>query len=135
MIRSISRQAASFVVVGGMGFIVDGGILTLLNSVYEFELLPSRLVSFSVAVTVTWLLNRKRTFADRKDPRMVREWSRYAAVNSMGALLNLGIFFWLLHRFSTLNDAPLIPLAIAASVALVFNFLASRHVAFRYRQT
>jgi len=65
----------------------------------------------------------------------MREWVRYAAVNGLGALLNLGIFFWLLHQFSVLANAPLIPLAIAASIALVFNFLASRQIAFRYPQT
>ena len=132
MIQAIGRQAASFIIVGGLGFIVDASILTFLNSVYKIELLPARLVSFSVAVTVTWLLNRRRTFADRKDHRKVREWSRYAAVNGVGALLNLGIFFWLLHRFSALNDVPLVPLAIAASVAMVFNFIASRQLAFPY---
>lgn len=135
MSHSIARQASSFIVVGCIGFVVDGGILTVLNSVYNVELLQARMASFSVAVTVTWFLNRMRTFADRKDQRMVREWSRYAAVNGVGALLNLGIFFWLLHQFNVLNSAPLIPLAIAASVALVFNFLASRQVAFRHPQT
>jgi putative flippase GtrA len=135
MVQTIGRQAASFVGVGTVGFAVDGGILTLLNSLYDIELLPARMTSFSVAVTVTWGLNRARTFADRKDQRMVREWGRYAAVNSIGALLNLGIFFWLLRRFSIFEDTPLIPLAIAASVALVFNFVASRQVAFRYPQT
>ena len=135
MKHSISWQASNFVVVGCIGFIVDGGILTVLNSVYDIDLLRARMVSFSVAVTITWLLNRRRTFADRKDHRVVREWVRYAAVNGLGALLNLGIFFWLLHQFSVLANAPLIPLAIAASIALVFNFLASRQIAFRYPQT
>jgi putative flippase GtrA len=135
MKHSISWQASNFVVVGCIGFIVDGGILTVLNSVYDIGLLQARMVSFSVAVTITWLLNRTRTFADRKDHRMVREWIRYAAVNCLGAFLNLGIFFWLLHQFSVLANAPLIPLAIAASIALVFNFLASRQIAFRYPQT
>jgi putative flippase GtrA len=135
MSQSILRQASRFVAVGCVGFVVDGGILTILNSIFGFALLQARLVSFSVAVTVTWILNRQQTFADRKDHRVVREWSRYAAVNALGALLNLGIFFWLLHQFKVLNNAPLVPLAIAALVALVFNFIASRQIAFRYPQT
>ena len=132
MTTTIGRQATSFILVGSLGFVVDGGILTLLNSAYDVQLLPARLVSFSVAVTVTWLLNRRRTFADRKDHRMAREWGRYAAVNGVGALMNLGIFFWLLSRFSAMQQVPLVPLAIAATVALVFNFFASRQLAFRY---
>lgn len=133
--RSTGRQASSFAMIGGIGFIVDGGILTILNSFFEVELLPARLVSFSAAVTTTWLLNRHRTFADRKEPRLVREWSRYAAVNGIGALLNMGIFFWLVARYEMLAEVPLVPLGIAASVALIFNFFASKYVVFRYPQT
>lgn len=131
---STGRQASSFAIIGGIGFIVDGGILTFLNSVYGVELLPARLVSFSAAVTTTWLLNRNRTFADRKETRLIREWGRYAAVNSIGSLLNMGIFFWLVERYKMLAEVPLVPLGIAASVALIFNFFASKYIVFRYPQ-
>ncbi len=134
MIRSNGRQACNFAIIGGIGFIVDGGFLTLLNSVFEFDLIPSRLASFSVAVTVTWFLNRRKTFADRKDSRAAHEWGRYAIVNSIGAFLNMGIFFWLVHHYNPLAKIPLVPLAIAASIALTFNFFASKHIAFRHQQ-
>ena len=135
MNRGTTWQARSFVVIGAIGFCVDGGALTLLNSVYGLELVPARLVSFTAAVTVTWLLNRLRTFADRADPRRVREWSRYAFVNGIGAALNMAIFFWLIAHYEQLARVPLVPLAIAASVALIFNFFASKHVAFRHQQS
>lgn len=134
MTQSTGRQAGSFVIVGGIGFVVDGGILTFLNSIYGLDLLQSRIVSFSVAVTVTWFLNRQQTFADRKDRRAAREWGRYAIVNSVGALLNIVIFFWLVHRYISLAGMPLVPLAFAASFALIFNFFASKHIAFRRHQ-
>jgi putative flippase GtrA len=124
------RQAGSFAVIGGIGFVVDGGILTILNSVYDVALLSARLVSFSAAVTTTWYLNRRRTFADRKNEKVVSEWGRYAAVNSIGSILNMGIFFWLIAQNDALARMPLIPLGIAASVALVFNFIASKYVVF-----
>lgn len=133
--RSTARQARSFAVVGAIGFVVDGGLLTLLYEVFAVQLLNARLVSFSAAVTTTWLLNRQRTFADRKKSPAVHEWSRYAVVNSAGALLNMGIFFGLINRFSALSSMPLVPLAIAASIALAFNFFASKHLAFRYPRT
>ncbi len=129
------RQAGSFALIGGIGFVVDGGILTVLNSVYGIELLPARIVSFSAAVTTTWFLNRQRTFADSKDTRVVSEWSRYAAVNSIGSVLNMGIFFWLIAQYEVLARIPLIPLGIAASVALVFNFIASKYIVFRQHQS
>lgn len=135
MMQSTGWQAGSFAIIGGIGFVVDGGILTLLNSIYGLDLLQSRLGSFSAAVTVTWFLNRQQTFADRKDRRVAREWGRYAIVNSVGALLNMAIFFWLVHRYSSFARMPLVPLAFASSIALVFNFFASKHIAFRLKQT
>ena len=134
MKQSTGWQARNFALIGGIGFVVDGGILTMLNSIFGFDLLASRLASFSVAVTITWILNRRRTFAEQRDTRAAREWGRYAIVNSVGALLNIGIFFWLVHRYSSLAEMPLVPLAIAASIALVFNFFASKHFAFRPQQ-
>lgn len=51
-----------FATVGAVGFVVDGGILTLMMSRGHapFE---SRLVSFTFAVTATWALNRTWTFS------------------------------------------------------------------------
>lgn len=134
MTRSTGVQAAKFTVIGGIGFIVDGGIMTILNSLYEIDLLPARICSFSVAVTVTWYLNRRQTFVDRASKRAASEWGRYAAINSVGALLNMGIFFWLIDRFPSLREFPLLPLAAASAVALVLNFFASKHIAFKRQQ-
>ena len=124
------HQAVSFALIGAIGFLVDGGVLTVLNSVFGLDLFRSRLVSFSIAVTVTWALNRWRTFADRKDRRAAREWGRYAIVNGLGALLNMAIFFWLIQHYAWAASQPLLPLAIAAAIALNFNFFASKYVAF-----
>ncbi|MHB1529456.1 MAG: GtrA family protein [Acidiferrobacteraceae bacterium] len=127
----ISRQVLHFSVVGGVGFLVDGGILTLLHSGFGRSLLLSRLCSFSVAVTVTWGLNRRYTFPEHRDPRAGAEWRRYAAVNGVGAFINLGFFFALVNHYPGLAARPLVPLALAALVALGFNFVGSKHLAFR----
>lgn len=129
------EQATRFAIIGGIGFVVDGGILTVLNSLFGLNPLLARALSFPIAVTVTWYLNRHRTFSERKSRRAAFEWSRYAALNGIGALLNLGVFFWLINRFNTLADTPLLPLAMGASIALVFNFLTAKHLVFRHQQT
>lgn len=131
MNQTTREQSRKFAIIGAIGFVVDGGILTVLNSVYGVDLLFSRLASYSVAVTVTWYLNRHQTFSENKDRRAALEWGRYAAVNSIGALLNMSIFFSLVHQFQRMAEMPLLPLAIAASIALIFNFLTSKHIVFR----
>ena len=132
MAGATMTQAGRFAAIGAIGFVFDGGILTVLDSVYGINLFYARLVSFSVAVTVTWYLNRHLTFVGGARNRPGREWGRYAVVQSIGALLNMGIFFWLIIAFEALAEWPVIPLAFAASIALIFNFFGSRHIAFRH---
>ena len=128
---TLAEQASRFVIVGAIGFVVDGGILTLLYHGFDVKLLDARLVSFAAAVTITWYLNRRHTFAASKADNAIDEWWRYTLVNSVGALINLGLFLWLVYRFAILAAWPIVPLAMAATVALIFNFFASKHVAFR----
>jgi putative flippase GtrA len=132
--ESLGRQAGSFAVIGALGFLVDAGILTALNSLLDIDLFRARLASFSAAVTVTWLLNRYHTFANRQSNRATAEWARYALVNGFGALLNLAVFFWLIRRYPGLAGWPVLPLSIAAGIALIFNFVASRQLVFTLRK-
>lgn len=125
--QSVPLRFGLFLIIGAIGFVVDAGILLFLHEVREVGVYLSRCISFPVAMTVTWILNRLFTFADTKTAGRGREWGRYAAVNGAGALLNLAIFFLLVSNVTALQEAVLIPLAIAASVALIFNFLGSRH--------
>ena len=56
-------QFITFCIVGGIGFLVDAGILGLLVHGFGADPLLSRLLSFPCAMTVTWYLNRRVTFS------------------------------------------------------------------------
>lgn len=49
-----------FIVVGGLGFVIDGGLLMLLLA-SGVDVLPASLFSFLCAVSATWLFNRTWT--------------------------------------------------------------------------
>lgn len=125
--QSIKLRFGQFLFVGAIGFIVDAGLLLFFHELVELNVYLSRCISFPVAMTTTWLLNRLLTFSDSKSAGRSREWGRYAAITTIGALLNLAIFFLLVTFVAALRDAVLLPLAMAAAVALVFNFLGSRY--------
>ena len=127
----MTRQFLSFGVVGTIGFLVDAGVLIIASNYLGLELFFSRLLSFSVAVTVTWYLNRRHTFANQGDRHAINEWVYYSALNSVGALINLSIFMWLVIQYEYLHENPIVPLAIASAIAMVFNFLMSRFVVFQ----
>ncbi|MEM1175288.1 MAG: GtrA family protein [Pseudomonadota bacterium] len=130
---SLKTRLSEFTLVGAVGFVTDGGLLVLLHDVYGINPYASRCVSFPVAMTVTWLLNRWLTFADRKDSRAASELGRYAVVAVCGALLNMLIFFALVRYFSFMSEIVLLPFAIASGIALVFNFLGSQHFVFTHQ--
>jgi putative flippase GtrA len=126
-------QFLRFACVGAVGFAVDGGILTSLMRM-GWEPLPARLVSFSVAVVTTWLLNKAWTFASAA-PRARGGGMRYAGVQIIGALINLAIFTLLIAVSPASRQVPWVPLAMAALAALVFNYLATRHLVFTPAET
>jgi len=119
-----------FGLVGALGFVVDAGVMQLLVSFAGVGAIEARAVSIPTAVFATWLLNRSFTFgktADAALPSLVR----YAAVSAGGATINFLVYTALVLASSTLEARPMIPLAIASIVALVFNYLGSKHFAFR----
>lgn len=94
----------------------------------------ARAISFSTAVTVTWYVNRRWVF-ERMTVRMSgREYASYLLVQIIGAAINLSVFIAAIEFVPSLAKLPVIPLALGAAVALVFNFSASSKFVFSKRQ-
>ena len=119
-----------FLLVGAVGFGIDGGLLSWLLG-QGWPIVQARSVSFLAAVSVTWWLNRTWTFRDPHKSTPRREYLLYFVTQVGGALINLLVFFALVHAFETLRLMPLIPLAAGAVVAVAFNYSISRLVVFR----
>lgn len=119
------RKFLLFGLVGSVGFIVDAVVLTTLTVESHWGVIPSRLVSFSTATIVTWILNRWYTFSSPKTSVLTRkmEYFSYFVVQAVGAGLNLLIFLCLITWIPMLHQMLVIPLAVGALVAMVFNFL------------
>lgn len=58
----MSSSLVMYIVVGAIGFVIDGGIMTALHGVLTWSPMAARGVSFPVAVSATWMLNRHWTF-------------------------------------------------------------------------
>ena len=125
-----ARRFFRFLVVGGVGFCIDGGLLTVLLK-SDWVIMSSRSLSFLSAVTFTWLLNRLWTFEPNRYTGVHREYAAYIATNVIGALLNLVVFFALIQMYPPLQETPLVPLAFGAAVSLVFNYTTSKKYVFK----
>lgn len=120
----------AFAAVGFFGFLTEAVVLTSLVRHAGFGLYVGRAISFIIAVSLTWLLNRTWTFRDRASGARKAEYLRYACVQSFGALLNLMVYV-LIVEVTGPAIHPVVPLAGGAAVALGFNFLGARFIVFR----
>ena len=117
------RTFPGFIVVGGIGFVVDGTLLSILVHLFDWPHLQARMVSFATAVTVTWLCNRRWVFAATDDG--TREYGAYFGVQVVGAAINLGTYALVIALVPTLARLPVLPLAAGAALAMVFNYSAA----------
>ena len=121
------RQVLKFGAVGGIVFVVDGGILTVLHAVTDWGALWPRVISFPVALSVTWYLNRIWTFSDRKSGRKAAEYTRYAIVQGSGIAVNFGVYAACLWAWpNIMQPRPILALAIASAVAMFVNYFGAR---------
>jgi putative flippase GtrA len=120
-----------FACIGGVGFLTDASVLTLLVTGWGIDLYRARCVSFAIASVLTWGLNRRFTFSPTAGKSLGVEYLRYMAVQCGGALANLGVFMALVHAFTWFARIPVLALAVGAAAGLLVNFAGSKSWVFR----
>jgi putative flippase GtrA len=121
----VTPRFRSFIAVGAVGFLVDAGLLAALTHGAGWSPWLARVPSFLTAVTATWLLNRRTTFAGRGRQSRSLEAIGYGTIQVCGALINLAVFGTCLALFPRLEALPLLPFAAGAGVAMLFNYVAA----------
>ncbi|MEO8536319.1 MAG: GtrA family protein [Betaproteobacteria bacterium] len=120
-----SIRLLRFALVGAVGFVVDAGVLTAMLGSVTPSVYAARAVSFSVAVLVTWLLNRRFVFGPTQRQHAGAEYLRYLVTQVIGALTNLAVFFTLVAAFPVLTGRPVVPLAAGAVLGAIVNYWGS----------
>ncbi len=130
MRSELVSQMMRFGVVGGVGFIVDGGLLWALIS---FDMNPylARALSFPVAVVATWILNRNWTFRATRDASKEGQFRRYFGVQIFGSLANYLIYSAVIGLFGTASITIFVGFALGSFVGSFMNFFGVRLLAFR----
>jgi len=131
-IRTETSRFARYCGVGALGFLIDAGFLLWLIEYLALDPYLARVFSILLALTMTWAMHRTWTFASA-NPDRLGEWSRFAVVNGAGSVLNYSVYSAIL--LSLPGTAPLAALAAGSVLALLANFLGSRHWAFRTEKT
>ncbi len=114
-----------FLLVGGLGFVVDAG-LTLLLIRIGWAPETARIPAIATAMLFTWLANRLFTFRVAHKGS-VGELARYVAVALGAACFNYLVYRLLLSQ----GLQPLPAIVVATAAQAVLSFLAYRHLVFR----
>ena len=113
------------------GFIVDAGIVALITQKFGLGPIVAQVIAFSVAVTVTWLVNRHWTFAEHASEKWLYEWTRYVAANSIGAVVNNSVYAILVLTIILFSKNPVLAVAAGSMAGMGFNYASSRLMVFK----
>ena len=99
--------------------------------IFGVGLILAGILSFFVAGTSNWFLNRMWTFRGASKGRVHYEWLRYLATNAAGFVLNRGVYIALIATSTLCNLHPVLALAAGSIAGLGVNFMMSRRIVFR----
>jgi dolichyl-phosphate beta-glucosyltransferase len=121
------RTFIKYCVVGSLVTGVDFAVFVLCFYQFRFGSVAAKLVAFTGAVTVSYLLNRTWTFRNR-NRKVAQQVSKFLTVSVVGAVLSsIGIYI----QIDVLTVHPLIANGITSGLVLTWNFLANKHWTFR----
>jgi putative flippase GtrA len=123
-------QLLRFSIVGAAGFLVDAGTLDL-ALLAGADFYSGRLVSYLCAVTFTWAVNRRFTFRQRSEQRLLAEWFRFLISQIAGASVNLGVYAALVRTTAWGAAHPLVAVGVGSLAGLLVNFAAARRYVFK----
>lgn len=129
MHRDIRAQFMSFAMVGVAGFLVDSGTLYVAMALGAGHY-SGRVISYLVAATSTWALNRRFTFHGQHDANWFAEWARFLAANAAGGLVNYSVYALLVASSPLVAAQPVLGVAAGSISGLMVNFTLSRWVVF-----
>ena len=123
------QRFTRFLAVGGLGTLLDLGLLTVLK-LSGFPTLAANSLSFSAGVVNNFILNRRWTFADASPLPWTSQLTRFGSVSLIGLALNNAIMLLLEAPLGSLTGHPewgYLPAKVIATGLVVFwNYFANR---------
>jgi putative flippase GtrA len=125
----VGVQFLKFTAVGAFGLVVDTATVYGLRG--ALGLYGAGLVSYVVAASANWVLNRCWTFRGRGGGPAHRQWMRFLAANLLGFVLNRGTYALLVTFVPLCAAQPVFATSAGAAAGLLVNFTLSRAIVFR----
>lgn len=128
----LEKDFVRFCVVGGLGFVINFAILTVLYKVLNAPLFVSQLIAAEVSLFNNFLLHHHWTYKKNNSVKSLRRLvvefhaTSWVAIVGSAALVSFGVHVLNLHYFESL--------VISSVVALGWNFFWSKYVIWKHHE-
>jgi dolichol-phosphate mannosyltransferase len=126
----VLSEIFQYALVGLSGLAVDLLAFSLLYRLVLVHHLASRAVSFVVAATWNWALNRRITFEGARSRARLPQWAGFLLVSAVGFLLNWGVYYLLTTYSAFFLSAKELALVAGVVAGFAFNYLGARLLVF-----
>lgn len=125
-------QLIRFGLVGIIGFVVDTTALYLGVIFFQINPYEGRLLSYCIAATTTWMLNRNFTFSGNHVDSAHYQWAKFVLANSIGGATNYGVYSILIASSPFFLEYLILAVAIGSLSGLILNFFLSKKFVFMH---
>jgi len=121
--ESTIGQFFKFIIVGGLGTLLNLGLLYLFTDIFGYSIIFSGSIVFIVVSINNFVLNKVWTFKENLKERFLREYLKFIVVSLMAFSVNLIIFLFLVVYF---NLWHIIAEMGAIATAFIINFTGNK---------
>ncbi len=118
-----------FCIVGGIGFLVNFLLLTLLYKILSIPLFIAQLISAEIALFGNFLLHHNWTYKEKRSAKTVKTLLIQFHASSWAAILGTAIIVSVCVNHFKMDY--IVALALAGVAALFWNFVWSKYVIWR----
>ncbi len=120
--NKLIRQILRFGVVGGLAFLIDYGIFTILSQFLHVHYLVASIISFSISVIFNYILSIKWVF-DVTKKQDAKDFALFIILSVIGLGINSLIMY---ISVDLMHIHELIAKIIATAIVMVYNFISRK---------
>lgn len=124
--RNLIEQILKFGVVGAIAFLIDYGVLMLLNVWFGINSVVAAGISFTVSVVFNYLASMRYVFTHRDDLSRGREFVIFIVLSVIGLGINELVMWGGLQAIGGSPLAVTITKVIATAIVMAWNFLSRK---------
>lgn len=118
-----------FCIVGGVGFLVNLVLLTLLHKIFGWNVFISQLISAEIALFINFILHHHWTYKSNKVDKSIKKLLIQFHASTWPAILGSALMVSAAEKFLHFNN--LLALATSSAIALLWNFAWTKYVIWR----